>query len=153
MSIERLEPRIAPALAVSLTGSAPNLTVTFNDPLFGTIGQELVLRFQSGTDNLEYSLDGGATFSTNINGSTASFANISTIAVHAATSGQLVDLNLQQFAFNVNVAPDFGNALQTDVTLADSVSGHAIILNLNSVQRLKVDGVSGDDNLTVTTGQ
>src|SRR3989440_12884442 len=93
------------------TGAAPNFTVTFNNDTVPPIDNRLELRF-NGSNQLEWSVNGGS-FTTDLGGgNTATLANNATNVTHFGTGSNKPLLNLQQFALNVLVAPHFSNTQQ-----------------------------------------
>ncbi|OLE54494.1 MAG: hypothetical protein AUG51_07860 [Acidobacteria bacterium 13_1_20CM_3_53_8] len=68
------------------------------------------------------------------------------------TGSNTLVLNLQQFAFNVTVAPNVSNTQQTDITLTDTGTGHSVTINTTSAQVVSFTGVNNNDNLTVQSG-
>src|SRR4051812_15711810 len=98
-SLERLEARIAPAVVVARTGAQPNFTVTFSDDSTGDVDNDLTIRFNAATQNLEFSLDRASTFSSDLGGgNTASFGNIGTINADLGVGDDRVVFSLQNFA-------------------------------------------------------
>jgi hypothetical protein len=84
------------AVSVSRAGAAPNFIANFNDDGNAPQNNDLVLRFNTGTQNLEFSLNGGA-FTNNLGGgNTATFANINTINANLGSNDTL-EINLQTF--------------------------------------------------------
>jgi hypothetical protein len=151
-TIEPLERRQLLSVSVVRTGVAPNFNVAFVDDAAAPEDNRLELRFNTGTTNLEYSINGGAFTSDLGGGNTASFTNIATITTNMGTGSDNVALTLQTFAFNALVTPDSTNTQQTNVNLTDTASSHTVAVSVTGAEVLKFTGVNNNDNLTVQAG-
>jgi hypothetical protein len=149
----RVSRPVKAAISVSRAGVAPNFVVTFNNDGNPPVDNSLQLQFNPITHNLEYSINGGPFTSDLGGGNTATFANITTIVTNFGAGSNTLSLNLQTFAFNVSVVPDFQNTQQLDTTLQDTGSGHVINIATTSAKVIHFSGSGGDDNLTINSGQ
>ncbi len=154
-AIESLEDRRLLSVSVSRTGSAPNYLVTFTDNATAPVNNQIVLRFNTGTQDLEYSLN-GAPFTNDLDPApgvqNAAFNDILAINTNLGPGADNLVLNLQTFAFNAKVAPENANPLVTVATLTDTGGGHAVDVNISGTQLVNFIGVDANDNLRVEAG-
>ncbi|HEV7402140.1 MAG TPA: VCBS repeat-containing protein [Chthoniobacteraceae bacterium] len=149
-SLELLEARIAPAIIVLRSGAAPNFNVSFTDDGTGDVDNNLTLRFASGSNNLEFSTDGGITFSPNLGAAntTATFGSIATINVHlggAADDQFVFALSSLPFSVDLGLGPDTLLETQFSLNLAPNES---VLTNVSGAETIFING-DGNDTLTV----
>src|SRR5262249_42729119 len=79
------------------------------------------------------------------------FTTTNTIVANLGSGSDTLVLTLQQFAFNVTVQPDPANGQQTNIFLDDTVSGKAVVAKATGAEVVSVNGVDGNDNLSVNS--
>jgi hypothetical protein len=144
LAVELLEGRIAPAINFAVSGG----TVQFLNDGSAPVDNQLELAFSTIAPNdLGYSINGGPFTDTGV-----PFTPLTNIVANLGPGNETLIFNLQTFAFNTVINPDAVNSQQTNATLTDTGSGHAVTLNILGTQVVNFTGVGGDDNLTVQSG-
>ncbi len=152
LRLEPLEQRLALSVTAVRSGAAPNFTVTFVDSGSGPINNDLQLQINSGTNELEWGVNGGTPTNDLGGGDVATFADISDIVVQLGAGNDSLSWNLQTFAYNATISPDSGNPLNTNIQLEDTGSGNTVNVIANGTELYQFQGANNNDDLVVNPG-